>query len=166
MTVMEVLDLRQPRRATVPGGGGAGPCDGSERAAVREPNALVAQVGLLGQKVVVAVVVEDPELVGVRDRGDDHIDRRQAVLTDVRELALRIERALLDLLIDANPREREQIADQRDVVSAASRRVASLERLGIRDKGRAVLSAITGSWSSCIPWLARPHAGATRRRMK
>ena len=44
------------------------------------------------------------------------------------ELALRIERALLDLLIDANPREREQIADQRDVVSAAARRVTSLEQ--------------------------------------
>ena len=111
-----------------PRGGGAGACNGSERAAVREPNTRVAQVGLLGQKVVVAVVVEDPEPVRVRDRGDDHIDRRQAVMTDVRELALRIERALLDLLIDANPREREQIADQRDVVSAAARRVASLEQ--------------------------------------
>ena len=49
-------------------------------------------------------------------------------MTDVRELALRIERALLDVLIDANPREREQITDQRDVVSAAARRVASLEQ--------------------------------------
>ena len=98
----ERLARGAPRRGARYAQAGAGAGAGlSDRAAGREPDAVEAEVGLLGQNVVVAVVVQDAEAVAVGDGGDEEIDRRQPVVADARELALRVERALLDVVVDA-----------------------------------------------------------------
>ena len=71
-------------------------CGGSARATVRQSNARVAQVGPFCQEVVVVVAVQDPEPVGVRDRGEDQMDGRDAVVIGAGELSLRVERGFRD----------------------------------------------------------------------
>ena len=61
---------------------------------------------MLDEQVVVAVVVEHAHAGGMRARSDDHIGGRQAVMTDLGELALRIERNGFDFGVDLNSRER------------------------------------------------------------
>ena len=63
----------------------------SERSRLREPDALEVEVGLVGQDVVVAVVVQDREPVTVGERGDEQVDGRQAMVTNPSQLALGIE---------------------------------------------------------------------------
>ena len=47
------------------------------------------------------VVVQDAEAVAVGERGDEQVDRREPVVADPGELALSVECALLDLVVDA-----------------------------------------------------------------
>ena len=110
-----------PRRGPGRAGAGAGAGLG-QRAARREPDAVEREVGLLGDQVVVAVVVQDAEPVAVGDRGDEQVDGRQPVVADARELALRVERALLDVVVD---REAGRAAARRAARRARARRAPS-----------------------------------------
>ena len=44
--------------------------------------------------------MQNAEAVAVGHGGDEKIDRRQPVMTDAGELALRVERPLLDVVVD------------------------------------------------------------------
>ncbi len=92
-----------------------------QRAAFSEPDAVESQVGLLGEQVVVAVVVKDPEAVDICDRGDDDVDGRQPMMTHARKLPLRVDRAKLDTRVDVDLRQREKLVDQLLVRSAIAR---------------------------------------------
>ena len=112
---------------------------GSESAAVREPNTLIAQVGLLRQQVVVAVVVQDPKPVAVSQCGDEKIHGWDAVMPHASELSLRVQRSVLDLVIDLHAREREQITDQCGVVRPVTRRVPGLKQKRQTDRESTLL---------------------------
>lgn len=54
----------------------------------REPNALEAEIGALGDQVIVTVVVKDAGVVALGKRGDDQVRRREAMVAGCRELPL------------------------------------------------------------------------------
>ena len=74
------------------------------------------------------VVVQDAETVAVGQRGDEQIDRREAVVADAGELALGVERALLDGVVDREAREGEQFVEEGVVVARVARGVARLQQ--------------------------------------
>jgi hypothetical protein len=78
--------------------------------------------------VEVSVVVQDADIVSVGDCGKDEIDRRESVMSCTGELALRVYRPPLDLLVDPNQGQRQELLDQLGVVSSATRRVPSLQQ--------------------------------------
>lgn len=88
----------------------------SEFAAWNQPDALEIQVGLGAEKVEVTVVMQDPEAVSIRDRGKEEVDRRQSVVPNVGELALRINRATFDPIVYRDKRKSKQLLDQLVVV--------------------------------------------------
>jgi hypothetical protein len=56
--------------------------------------------------------MQDPKAVAIGDRGNEQIDGRKAVVADPSELALRLDRTLLDFLVDVKMGEREQFGEQ------------------------------------------------------
>ena len=56
--------------------------------------------------------MEDAEVVPVRDRGEDEVDGRKAVVRGTGELALGVDGAAFDRLVDVKDREREQLLEQ------------------------------------------------------
>ena len=76
------------------------------------------------------VVVQDAEAVAVGDRGDEQIDGREPVVADTGELALRVERPSLDLLVDGEVGESQQLVKQIAMVSSVASGVAGLEQEG------------------------------------
>ncbi len=99
----------------------------SESAARRQPDALEAQLGLGAEDVKVGVVVQDAEVLSVGDRGEDEVDRRQAVVPGAGQLGLRADRAPFDLLVDPDLREREQLLGKFGLLVGATRGVTGFQ---------------------------------------
>ena len=70
-----------------------------------QPDAFEAEVGLLGNHVVVVVVVQYAQAVAVGERGDEQVDGREAVMSDARELSLGVEGTLLRNVVEVVLRE-------------------------------------------------------------
>ena len=101
--------------------------------------------GELGDQVVVSVVVKDAGAVNVRARGNQEVRWRCAALVAAtRKVALRLERRVLDFLIDPNTRHRQQIRKQLPVVPVAVSGPAGFEqkRSADRDCAVSIISAI------------------------
>ncbi|HTE61090.1 MAG TPA: hypothetical protein VK631_12125 [Solirubrobacteraceae bacterium] len=71
--------------------------------------------------------MQDAEVVGVRDGRDEQVDRGETVVADPRELALSVERAPLDVLVDVEAGECQQIVDEPLVIAGIPCRVPGLE---------------------------------------
>jgi len=56
--------------------------------------------------------VKDPELVTVGESGHQDVDWRHAMVSSACQLALSIDRASLDRVIDSCPGERKQLGDE------------------------------------------------------
>src|SRR4051812_6042164 len=124
-----------------------------------EPDALQAEIRLLRDQVVVAVVVQHTEAVAISERGDDEIDGREPVMPDPGELALRIDRTPLDLLVDVKVGKSEQFVEELAVVSSVPRGIAGFEEKGHAGRDASRLQRVGD--------LARPRvaeAGVTEPR--
>ena len=114
----------------------------SERPAWDEPFAREAQVGPLCEQVVVVVVVKDGEAVSIGDGGDKQVDGRKPMVADSGELALGIEGALLDVVVDVEARECEQLVQELVMVTGIARGVAGFEQ---ERQARADVSGLEGT---------------------
>ena len=65
--------------------------------------------------------------VPIGDRGNEQVDGRKPVVADPSELALRIDRTLLDLQVDVEVGESEQFGEQFVVLSSVPGGVAGLQ---------------------------------------
>ena len=71
--------------------------------------------------------MQDSKAVPIGDRGNEQIDGRKPVVADPSELALRIDRTLLDFLVDAKVGESEQFGEQFIVLASGPRGVAGFQ---------------------------------------
>lgn len=99
----------------------------SEFAAWNQPNTLEVQISLGAEEIEVAVIVQNADTVLVRDRSQDEIDRRQSVMPNMSELALRIDRASFDLFVNWDEGKSKQLLNQLIVIVGIAGGIASLE---------------------------------------
>lgn len=133
----------------------------SERPPWNKPLALEAQIGLLRDHVVVAVVMQDGKVVAVSESSDEEVDRRESMVANPRELALSLERAPLNVLIDAERGECEQLVHEPFVITGVPRRVTGLEE---EWQARGDVASLEGSselsrafiWNRGVP---KPYPG-------
>jgi hypothetical protein len=71
--------------------------------------------------------MQDSKTVPIGDRGNEQIDGRKPVVSDPSELALRIDRTPLNVLVDVKVGESEQLGEQFVVLSSAPGGVACLQ---------------------------------------
>jgi hypothetical protein len=104
---------------------GAWRLDWSEHAARGEPDAVESQVRSFTDDVVVSVVMQDAKFVAIGERGDEQVDGWQPMMRRSRELALCVEDALLDDLVE---RQRKQFVEQDGALACVAWRIGGLEQ--------------------------------------
>ena len=101
---------------------------------IEELNHLLLRMGAMVEDAMArsirALLERDTVLANEVIARDDEIDRRESVMPDPGELALCVDSAPLDLLVDVAVGEGEQLVEQLAVVSGAPGGVAGREEKG------------------------------------
>jgi hypothetical protein len=111
------------------------------------------------------VVVQDGEAVAVGDGSHEHVDGRKPIVARPGELALGLESAPLDVVVDVEAGEREQLGEQLIVVLRAASRVARFEQEG---QARSDVPSLEGVGELESPLVGERRVGvvAVRRRRR
>lgn len=95
------------------------------------------------------------DIVAVGDRRYEDVDRREAVVTDPRELVVSVEREPFDVGVDCQVGERTQLSEELVVVACATRGVAGFEEEG--DTGRSATYVPSfEARAACLPRSIKP----------